>query len=267
MSQFSTLGVSECATLFFLDSTNISAAVYSRYKRPMFNSYLEWQRCSPARWQAVWKTQSGVVHNTASKLAPWYDCASLQSAFGRSTPLSPVGTASPLSNSISLPTASLQEQAVNETSAPHLHRCPPTTTSHYSGHSPNWRLCVCVCTGACRHSWKWHWTFFSNSRVAFDWRAAEHCCGCSLRFSAGMPPPVFFCCLWFLLTHTVQLLHCYNTTCNFNDLFKFTSQMKFFVSSYMWRASVCCLLIRTHTTHTEGKKQLADNNEGLVRGR
>lgn len=145
MSQFSTLGVSECATLFFLDSTNISAAVYSRYKRPMFNSYLEWQRCSPARWQAVWKTQSGVVHNTASKLAPWYDCASLQSAFGRSTPLSPVGTASPLSNSISLPTASLQEQAVNETSAPHLHCCPPpTTTSHYSGHSPNWRLCVCV---------------------------------------------------------------------------------------------------------------------------
>lgn len=113
--------------------------------------------------------------------------------------------------------------------------------------------CVCVCTGACRHSWKWHWTFFSNSRVAFDWRAAEHCCGCSLRFSAGMSPPVFLCCLWFLLTHTVQLLHCYNTTCNFNDLFKFTSQMKFFVSSYMWRASVCCLLIRTHTTHTRKK--------------
>lgn len=22
---------------------------------------------------------------------------------------------------------------------------PPTTTSHYSGHSPKWRLCVCVC--------------------------------------------------------------------------------------------------------------------------
>lgn len=70
------------------------------------------------------------MHNTASKLAPWYDCASLQSAFGRSTPLSPVGTASPLSNSISLPTASLQEQAVNKTSAPHLHCCPPSPQQH-----------------------------------------------------------------------------------------------------------------------------------------
>lgn len=107
---------------------------------------------------------------------------------------------------------------------------PPTTTSHYSGHSPKWRLCVCVCTGACRHSWKWHWTCFSNSRVAFDWRTAEHCCGCSSRFSAGMPPPVFLCCLWFPLTHTVHLSHCYNSTCNFNDLFKFTSQMKCFLS-------------------------------------
>lgn len=45
--QFSTLGVSACATVFLLDSTNISAAVYSRYKRPMFNSYLERQHSSP----------------------------------------------------------------------------------------------------------------------------------------------------------------------------------------------------------------------------
>lgn len=70
-----------------------------------------------------------MVQNAASKLALWYDGAPLQGACGCSTPLSPVGTASPLSNSISLPTASLQEQAVSETSAPHLHRClPPTLT-------------------------------------------------------------------------------------------------------------------------------------------
>ena len=42
--QFFTLGVSACATVFFLDSINISAAVYSRYKSPMFNSYLEQQQ-------------------------------------------------------------------------------------------------------------------------------------------------------------------------------------------------------------------------------
>lgn len=99
---------------------------------------------SCALWQAVWKTQSGVVHNTASKLAPWYDCASLQSAFGRSTPLSPVGTASPLSNSISLPTASLQEQAVNKTSAPHLHCCPPPQQHPTTVAIHQTEGCVCV---------------------------------------------------------------------------------------------------------------------------
>lgn len=85
----------------FLDSINISAAVYLRYKSPMFNSYSERRHhCSPALWRGCArgkkkKKASSVVHNAASKLAPWYDCALLQSAFGRSTPLSPVGTVSP----------------------------------------------------------------------------------------------------------------------------------------------------------------------------
>lgn len=79
----------------FLDFTNTSAAADPCYKSPMFNSYLEQQLCSSCALTGCVKKARGVVHNTSSKLAPWYDCASHQTAFGRSAPLSPVGTVSP----------------------------------------------------------------------------------------------------------------------------------------------------------------------------
>lgn len=181
------------------------------------------------------------MHNAASKLAPWYDCASLQSAFGQSTPLSPVGTVSPLSNSISLPTASLQEQAVSETSAPHLHRYPPspptpTPHTHLSGHSPKWRqspatvrvLCrVCAHASEIREicylevcvepalSSKWHCPSFSNYCGLLDWgKTRQHsvvtsslnvCVHVCLHVCCFKPRPLLLSvCFSLLYVHTVH---------------------------------------------------------------
>lgn len=52
LKYFLSLGVSACAP-DFSRLINVSAAVYSRYKSPMFNSYLEPQHSSSVHWQAV----------------------------------------------------------------------------------------------------------------------------------------------------------------------------------------------------------------------
>lgn len=52
LKYFLSLGVNACAP-DFSRLINISAAVYSRYKSPMFNSYLERQHSSSVHWQAV----------------------------------------------------------------------------------------------------------------------------------------------------------------------------------------------------------------------
>lgn len=115
---------------------------------------------------------------------------------------------------------------MNETSAPHLHRCPPHNNIPLQW--PFTKLkAVCVCVQVRVD------TPENDIEPAFLIPVLRLIGGQLSIVVAVVPPPVFLCCLWFLLTHTVQLLHRYNTTCNFNDLFKFTSQMKFFVSSYM----------------------------------
>lgn len=223
------------------------------------------------------------MHNTASKLAPWYDCASLQSAFGRSTPLSPVGTVSPLSNSISLPTASLQEQAASETSAPHLHRCPPPSSlphAHLSGHSPKWRqnphhsacvLCMCTHTFEIHRicylevcvkpalSPKWRCPSFSNYSGLFDWgenrtifsiQFVTFClsvCVCLFVCTLAASHPDFYssACVFSSFTWYVPVAAAQQHICNPNDLLKYTSEM---VKHFLCHA-ICVTKIRLLSTN------------------
>lgn len=67
LKYFLSLGVSACAP-DFSRLINVSAAVYSRYKSPMFNSYLEPQLfCALA---GCVRKASAVVHNAAFQIGP-----------------------------------------------------------------------------------------------------------------------------------------------------------------------------------------------------
>lgn len=115
------------------------------------------------------KKASGVVHNAASKLAPWYDCALLQSAFGQSTPLSPVGTVSP-SFKFDFPPRRLSSGAgcdwhERTSFTPHPH--PPSTTDSHPQNPPT-------------HSLP-HWLVWPLSKRATPLFVAVHCAYAHIR--------------------------------------------------------------------------------------
>lgn len=134
-----------------------------------------------------------------SKLAPWYDCASLQSAFGRRMLLSPVGTVSPLFQipfpiPQSLFGSRLWVKWVHlfYTEA-HISNTPSCT--HLSGHSLNRATPPLVCVlWTCTHT---------HIREMWDILFSSVCGTCSL--SEPTLSRLLLFSLWVTVTNLIQI--------------------------------------------------------------
>lgn len=131
-----------------------------------------------------------------SKLAPWYDYASLQSAFGRHTLLSPVGTVSPLFQiPFPIPQTLLGSRLwvkwvhLFYTEA-HISNTPPCT--HLSGHSLK----------EPHHHWCVLWTC-THIREMWDVLFSSVCGTCSLTEPALSWLLLFS--LWVTVTNLIQI--------------------------------------------------------------
>lgn len=128
LKHFLSLAVSACAP-DFSRLINISAAVYSRYKSPMFNSYFGAAARLFCALAGCVRKASAVVHNAAFQIGPviWLRFTS-ERVWSAHASVTCWHSFLALSNSISHPTDSPREQVVSEMSAPLLHGGPHLPT-------------------------------------------------------------------------------------------------------------------------------------------